>query len=82
MSYLCVECLVEIDEDGTTGHDTRLQMVDTKALETLHAEVFQQFLLSRLLSKHPVVEFEGEISVAEETFKLTFLVAVKEHFLG
>ena len=82
MCYLRVQRLLQVLQDGTSSNDTTLQVIHTKTFQRLYVEVFVQLLVSCLLSKHPVVEFEGEISVAEETFELTFLVAVKEHFLG
>ena len=82
MANLCVLRHLKVLQYGTTGNNTALEMVNTKAFEVLHAEMFQQFLLGGLFGEYPVVELESEELTAEELFKLLLTVALKEHFLG
>ena len=55
MTNLRVLCHLKILQDGPAGNDTALEMVDTKALEILHAEMLKQFLLCSLFGEYPIV---------------------------
>ena len=56
-------------------------MIDTKALQVLHIEVAQQFLLRGLFRKHPVIELESKVFCTEVTFKLLLLRSVMQNLL-
>ena len=72
----------EVLHDGACGNDAILQVIHTKALEVLGAEMLEQFLPSRLVGEHPVVEFEHAIARTEIALKIGLAVAVVEHLLG
>ena len=82
MCYLRVQRLFQILQDGASGNDTTLQMVDAKAFQRLHVEVLIEFLVGCLLSKHPVVELEGHQTIAKITLKVVLTSTVVEHLLG
>ena len=57
-------------------------MVNAKALQRLHIEVLEEFLVGCLLCKHPVVEFEGDQTSTKIAFEIVLASSVVEHFLG
>lgn len=72
----------EVLHDGACSNDAILQVIHPKALEVLGAEMLEQFLPSRLVGEHPVVEFEHAIARTEIALKIGLAVAVVEHLLG
>ena len=82
MAYLGVQRLFQILQNGTAGYDTALQVFYAKALQCLHIKVLQQLLSGCLLREYPVIQFEGAVTSAKQTFEVLFVRAVIEHFLG
>ena len=70
MSYLCMQRLLQILQNGTSSYHTILHVVNAKTLQRLHIEVLIQFLMSCLLCEHPVVEFKGTQAIAKVTLKI------------
>ena len=70
MGYLRVQRLFQILQDGTSSNDTTLQVVNAKALQRLHIEVLEEFLMCCLLCKHPVVKFKGHQTIAKVTLEV------------
>ena len=82
MTDLRVLGLLQVVQDGTRGNHTVVQMVHSKALQVLHAEMLQQLGPCRLVGEHPVVEFEHTVTGAEHALEVVAPLAVVEHLLG
>ena len=82
MCYLRVQRLFQILQNGTSGNDTILQVVNTKALQRLHIEVAIELLVGSLFGKHPVVHLKGTQTCTEVALKIVAVFAVVEHLLG
>ena len=82
MCYLRVQRLFQVLQDGTGSNDATLQVVDAKALQRLHVEVLEQFLVGSLLGKYPVVEFESHEPIAKIALEVVLTPSVVEHLLG
>src|SRR3712207_7040510 len=72
----------QILHDGAAGDDSTLQMFHAKALETLCAKMFQQFLPCVLVGKYPLIHFKHTVALAETALKILLVAALIEHFLG
>ena len=72
---------LKVLHDGTRGHHTAMQVVDTESLQRLRTEMLQQFLTRRLFGEHPVVEFEHTILRAEITLEVVLSLTTVEHLL-
>ena len=73
-----VLCQLKVLHNGTSRHDSAVQMVHAEALQRLCAEVLLQFLARRLLGEHPVVEFERRrtrAGVSKEAVELLLALA-------
>ena len=81
MGYLRVERLLQILQDGSSSYHTTLQMVDTKAFERSHIKVLEELLMSRLLSKHPIVHLVGTETRAKVAFEVVATLSVVEYLL-
>ena len=81
MCNLRVERLFQVLQNGTSGNDTTLKVVDAEPFQRPHLEVLEEFLVGCLFSKHPVVEFEGTESGAEIAFEVMASLSVVEHLL-
>ena len=82
MTDLRVLGLLQVVQDGTCGNHTVVQMVHSKALQVLHAEVLQQLGPCRLVGEHPVVELEHTVTGAEHALEVVAPLTVVEHLLG
>ena len=82
MCYLRVQRLFQILQNGTSGNDTILQVVNTKALQRLHIEVAIELLVGCLLREYPVVHLKGTQTCAKVALKVMAVFAVVEHLLG
>ena len=82
MSYLRMQCLFQVLQDGPRSDDPTLQVVDAKSLERTDVEVLVELLMGRLLGKHPVVEFEGAEPCTEIALEVVLAPTVVEHLLG
>ena len=81
MCYLRMQRLLQILQDGTSSNNTTLQVIDAKTLQRLHVEMLVQLLMRRLLSKYPVVKFEGDEAIAKVTFEVMLATPIVEHLL-
>ena len=82
MPYLRVLRHFEILQDGTRRADAAVQVLHPEALQALHAEVAEQFLVGSLFGIYPVIEFKGKVFRAEVAFEVLFPSTLEEHFLG
>ena len=82
MGYLRVQGLLQVLQDGSSSYHTTPQVVDTKALERAHIEVLVELLVGSLLSKHPVIQFEGAETGAKVALEVVAALPVVEHLLG
>ena len=82
MSYLSVLCLLEILQNGTCSDNTRLQMIYTKAFQVLYVKVLQQFLLTCLIGKHPIIQLERKVFSTKVALKILFAITVVKHLFG
>ena len=71
-----MQCLFQILQDGTSGDDTILQVVYTKAFQRLHIEVAIEFLVGCLLSEYPVVHFKGTQTGTEVALKVVAVLTI------
>ena len=81
VAYLCVLCLFQILQNGTSSHHAAVKMIHTKALQRLHLEVLQQLLHGKLLGEDPLVHLERDVAHTEVALEVLTVVAVVEHLL-
>ena len=70
---------VQVVQYRTCGYHALRQVIHTKALEVLHAELLHQALLCRLAGHHPVIELEGEVLIAKRLFHFALLAPDVQH---
>ena len=75
MSCLQVLSSIQVVQDSTCGYHALWQVVHTKTLEVLHIVLFGESLVCSGRAHHPVVQFEGEVFIAEGFFEVAFLSA-------
>ena len=72
---------LQILKDSSAGNNTVMQMIYAESLQVLHLEMLQQFLLGRLVGKHPVVQLKGKELRSEIAFKVVLTRSVKQNLL-
>ena len=72
---------LQILHDGTTGDNTILKMLYTKAFQRFGLEMSQEFLPCSLLGENPIIQFEGTISATEIFLKIILAGTVIEYLL-
>ena len=82
VAYLRVLRHDEVLQDGSRSDDAVLQVLHAEAFQILHLEMLQQLFACRRLSKHPVVQLEGEELAAEVALEHRPLASFEEHLLG
>ena len=82
VGYLRMQRLFQVLQNGTAGYDAVLQVLHAKAFQRLHVKVLQQLLVCRLVSKHPVIEFERAVAGTKQALEVLLARAVVEHLLG
>ena len=81
VAYLRVQRVFQVLQNGTSGNDTTLQVVNAKALQRLYIEVLEELLVGRLLGEHPVVHLVGTQTDAEIALEVVALFTIVEHLL-
>ena len=82
VGYVGVLGDVEVVQQRARGDDAQFEVLHAEAFEVLGAEVAQQPFGGRLLGEYPVVELEGEVTVAEVLLELLAVAALEEYLFG
>ena len=81
MLNLCVQGHLQVMEYSTRSDNAILEMLDAEALEVLDLEVLDELLPGKRFGEGPVVELEGAVFGAENTFKLVTQSMLEEYLL-